>query len=444
MAETSVQNGKGRQLRFLSQSVRLEESVNPRIVRLTNWTICLSILAFFTWACITSINEVARAPGEVAPQGMTQVVQHLEGGLVMEIIAHEGQVIEKDQVVMILDGAGVQQDQDRARSEKIFLGMQRERLKSFIEDRNPDFSQWEKNNVALVADQVKIFESMKESRGKEREILMDQISQKKQAISTLNSRAEMVRKNLVLAQDVYDRKLGLYQQGFISHINFIQNEQQLNDLKGERNVIANEIKQVKQEIAEYESRLKSLDASRQEAAWQDLNKIEAQIAQNDQILEKMDRRVARLEVRAPVRGLIKSLNVNTIGAVVQPGQSLMEIVPLDAPLVVDVRIPPQHIGHLKVGIPVQVKVSTFDFSRYGAIPGKLDFISPSTFMGERGDRFYRGRVVLERNYVGDSPERNIIMPGMTVMADMITGEKTVMAYLMKPINNAMKTAFTER
>ena len=121
----------------------------------------------------------------------------------------------------------------------------------------------------------------------------------------------------------------------------------------------------------------------------------------------------------------------------------MEIVPADAPLVVALRIPPRYIGHLKTGQPVQIKSSSFDFSRYGSAPGTLEFISAATFTGENGDRYYQGRVKLARNYIGDDA-RNTVIPGMTVMADVITGQKTVLEYLLKPIRNAMSTAFTER
>jgi HlyD family secretion protein/adhesin transport system membrane fusion protein len=141
---------------------------------------------------------------------------------------------------------------------------------------------------------------------------------------------------------------------------------------------------------------------------------------------------------------VKGLSVNTIGGVVQPGQALMEIVPLDKDLVVEVRIPPRYIGPMHVGQRVQLKVSSYDFSRYGSIGGTLDYISPTTFMGENGERFYRGRVRLDQNYVGHSPRQNIIMPGMTVMADIITGNKTILEYLLKPIHRALLSSFSER
>ncbi len=149
-------------------------------------------------------------------------------------------------------------------------------------------------------------------------------------------------------------------------------------------------------------------------------------------------------MRAPVRGVIKGLAVNTIGGVIQPGQTLMEIVPLDEALVVEARIPPQYIGNIRIGQPVQIKVSTYDFSRFGTVEGKLSSLSATTFAGQEGDRYYRGRIVLDHNYVGTQAGRNMIMPGMTVMADIVTGRKTILDYLLKPIHRSLMTAFSER
>lgn len=442
MLSTTI--AKEKQLRFLSQSARLEESVNPRIVRVTTWTICLSVLAFLCWASVATIDEVSRTPGEVTPQGFQQIVQHLEGGMVREIRVAEGDVVQKGQVLMVLDGAGIQEDLDRAKSDQVFLQLQKERLKAYVDGRKPNFSAWAASYPQIAGDQQKLFDTMQEANAKERNIILDQIAQKKQSIPTLAARLEMNRKNLAIAQEMFNRRNALHAQGYISQISFLESQQQLNSLKGEGDVIGNEIQQARQEILEYQSRLQSLDAKHRDDAYQQLNQIESQLAQNKEILQKMSSRSDRLEIRSPVRGLVKGLSVNTIGGVVQPGQNLMEIVPLDRQLVVEVRIPPQEIGHLKIGMPVQVKVSTFDFSRYGSIAGKLEFISPTTFAGDRGERFYRGRIRLAQNYVGDDPNKNIILPGMTVMADIITGDKTVMDYLLKPIHNSLKTAFTER
>jgi len=174
-----------------------------------------------------------------------------------------------------------------------------------------------------------------------------------------------------------------------------------------------------------------------------LDQVIAQKSENIEVIKKLEEQVDRLQIRAPARGLVKGLTVNTVGAVIQPGEKMMEIVPLGKKLEVQVKISPKDIGHLKIGQPVQVKFSTFDFSRYGAVLGRLDQISATTFSGNDGERYYQGHVSLGKDHVGNDPG-NIIMPGMTVMADIITGDKTILQYLLKPIHRAMKTAFTER
>ena len=155
------------------------------------------------------------------------------------------------------------------------------------------------------------------------------------------------------------------------------------------------------------------------------------------------KKTRRVPPAAAIIGQNLGLAVNTVGSIAQPGQTLMEIMPLDEKLVVEVKIPPQHIGHLKPGLPVQVKFSSFDFSRYGFVNGELSQISATTFTGQNGERYYRGLIDLSQNHVGRD-QNNLIMPGMTAMAEIITGEKTILQYLLKPVHNAMKTAFSER
>lgn len=174
-----------------------------------------------------------------------------------------------------------------------------------------------------------------------------------------------------------------------------------------------------------------------------LDQVISQKAENIEIINKLQEQIVRLEIRAPSYGLVKGLAVNTVGAVVQSGQTLMEIVPLDKALEVQVKIAPKDIGHIKIGQPVQIKFSTYDFSRYGSVPGKLKQISATTFSAEDGERYYQGLVSLDKHYVGDNPG-NTIMPGMTVMADIVTGDKTILQYMLKPIHRAVISAFTER
>jgi len=431
------------QKRYLSQAVRLEEATNPTIARLTMGVISMAIISFLVWAALTNINEVAHTPGEVTPLGHQQVVQHLEGGIVRAIQVQEGQSVKRGDVLVILDGAGSEDDLARAHAKNIALILQEERLRAFIDGRTPDFSAYLKNHPDQVRDQMMFFQGMVKARREERQVIVEQINQKRRAIQTLQSDLETARDNRTITKDLYDRRAALNQKGYVSDVQYLETKQRLNDIEGLIQQTQNRIAVTRSEISEFENRLASLDAQQRDQAHERLDQIIHEKSQNDEVLEKLNNRVKRLEVKAPTDGLVKGLALNTIGAVVRPGQVIMEIVPQDEQLVVEVKIPPQHIGHVRPGQNVQVKFSSYDFARYGFVMGRLEQISATTFQGENGERYYAGRVFLNRNYVGKQ-EDNTIVPGMTVMADIITGEKTVLDYLLKPIQVAMQTSFTER
>lgn len=434
---------KDKQLRFLAQSIRLKEAASPRLVRATMTVVSLSVLGFIGWAAFANVHEIARTPGEVVPTGFQQVVQHLEGGIVREILVQEGDTVEKDQVVLRLDGVGVERDLTRATEQGLTLSLQEERLRAFIEGRKPNFPPEVAGRSDVLKDQEAFFAGMAAAREKERAIVTQQIQQKKQSIGALSADLQTARQNFNIISDIYKKRQDMHAQGVMSQVKLLETEQNYNLLQGQIRNINSQIAMAKSAIAEYENRLSSLDADNLDEANQQLDGILAGRAQNKELIEKLKSRVARLEVRAPVRGIVKGLNVNTIGSVVQPGQVLMEIIPTDQPLIVSIKIPPRYIGHLRKGQDVQVKCSSFDFSRYGSVKGTLDFISAATFAAENGERYFQGRVKLARHYVGEDPH-NTVMPGMTVMADIITGEKTVLDYLLKPIRNTLSTAFTER
>jgi HlyD family secretion protein/adhesin transport system membrane fusion protein len=431
------------QIRHLSQAVQLEEAVSPTIIRTTMMTIGITIIAFTVWAGFTNINEVARAPGEIVPSGYQQVVQHLEGGLVRKIDVAEGDMVEKGQELVLLDGAGFAEDLERARSKQLALSLQEERLRAYLEKRDPDFSQFKVSDEAALRDQQNFFKSMEVSNAEERKIVQEQIVQKRRVIGSLQSELKTAEGNRDISQKLFSSRQELYGKGFLSETKFLEAQQALNSINGEISQIKSRLSVAQAEISEYQNRLNSLGLTQNDEINMRLDSILVEKAQNEEVLRKLEERFARLAIRAPVSGIVKGLAVNTIGAIVRPGETLMEIVPVDHEMVVQVKIEPQHVGHIKIGQPVKVKLSSFDFARYGLVNGNLEQISATTFSGENGSRYYQGRVKLEHNYVGRDA-RNIVMPGMTAMAEIITGEKTILQYLLKPIHNSLKTAFSER
>lgn len=431
------------QIRYLSQAIQLEEAVNPAILRTTMLTISITIIAFTVWSGFTNINEVARTPGEVVPSGYQQVVQHLEGGIVREIAVKEGDPVEAGQVLVRLDDSGVYEDLKRAESRQVTLSMQEERLRAFLENRAPDFSRFGDHADNVLADQKQFYDTMDRNNREERKVIQEQITQKRRMISSLEAELHTGQQNLAISSDLFSRREALYRKGFLSETKYLESKQQMNAIAGNIAQAKSRISITEAEIREYENRLQSLGLNQNDRINERLDAIIADKAQNSELLREMQGRYDRLSIRAPVSGAVKGLSVNTIGAIVRPGETLMEIVPSGNELVVEVKIAPQHIGHLKTGQPVKVKLSSYDFSRYGLLNGTLEQVSATTFTSENGERYYQGRIHLDKTWLGNDPEKHVI-PGMTVMAEIITGEKTILQYLLKPIHNSLKTAFSER
>lgn len=438
-----MNKNREKQTRYLSQAIQLEEGTNPHLIRLTMVMVSLSILVFLTWAALTNINEVARTPGEVVPQGYQQTVQHFEGGMVKKVHVHEGDIVKEQDILVTLYDAIIKKDLERAQNKQLSLNVQAERLRAFIDGREPDFSQFNIESPDIVTEQQSFFSGMKDARTKEEKIVKDQIQQRRQSLQTWQDDLDMARNNLIIVQDIHQRRKVLNQKGYASDMQILEDKKRLNDISGEINRLENKILMTHAEIREFKGRLASLTATQRDDINQRLDIILAEKSQNQDVIDKLKERMDRLEVRSPSRGLVKGVTVNTVGAVIKPGQTLMEIVPLDKDLEIQVKISPKDVGHLKIGQPVQIKFSSFDFSRYGSVKGQLEQISATTFADDQGGRYYQGRVLLAQEHVG-SDKKNRIIPGMTVMADIITGKKTILQYLLKPIHTSLKTAFSER
>lgn len=432
------------QLKYLSQSVILEETYNQNLVYMTIMVITFLITTFLVWASFTNINEVARAQGEVIPSGYVQIIQHLEGGIVRDILVQEGDFVDKNEVLSRLDGAGVQEDLKLLEVRHTSLKLQAERLKAYTENRSPQFDAiTSENNHALQSQKIS-YEGMIEARASTIEVLDNQIKQKEHFLMTLKNQESTLEESSRISEEVLTIEEQSLSKGSNSRISLLSAQKEHNKLQGDIAKVKVEISQAEQAIMEYKNRKVSQIAEKKDEVLQELANVESLIAENEEKIQKLSNQVNRLEIRSPVKGLVKGMEIKTIGGVIGAGQTLMEVVPLNKTLIVEAQISPKDVGHVVVGQPVQVKVGSYDFSRYGAIDGTLKSVSATTFSADNGQRYYKAQINLSQNHVGPDPTKNILMPGMIVEADVITGEKSVLAYMLKPISVSLKTAFTER
>lgn len=432
-----------RQLRYLTGAIALEETVNPHLIRRTMLVVAGAVLLFVVWASVASISEVSRAYGEIVPSSSTRVVQHLDGGQVRMIAVTEHQLVREGDLLFVVDGLGAGEDLDELKAHQAALGLEIERLRAFVEARQPDFAAIAAPPEAKTRE-LDAFASMLAAREDERSVLRQQLQQKQQNAHAAEARLGTLGKNMKVAEQEYAMLQTLKDKQLITTPRYLDSMRRLNETQGNLATASNERTEAFSGIREYENRLAMLDARYRNDTYEQLHRAESDLAQTNERLGKLQQRADRREVRAPVSGYVQGLKVTTLGSVIQPGQTLAEIVPAGDTLVAEVRIRPQDVGQVRIGEKARVKISAYDFARFGALEGTLALISATTFTDEQGQKYYRGRILLDTPYVGANPEEHRLLPGMTAEADIITGEKTVLGYLLKPVQVAMSNALSEK
>ncbi len=433
-----------RQTRFLAQSVILEEAGTSGLVRIALITISLVICAFVAWSAVTKVDEIAVTSGEVIPAGRVQTIQHQEGGTILEIPVVEGQLVEEGELLIRLDPTLVRAELEQQKARMVTLQLQAERLRAVGEGREPDFSFAGLEYLDQIQDQQQIYASQLEAAENRRKVLLDQIAQREAELETFTEQEQTLLRNLSILEDELAMRGQLYEKGLSSKMVYLDVQREVNDAVGDLASLTSERKQTQEALEESRNRLAESETDLREQALDQMGNLQAELAALRQALGRIRVRIDRHDVRAPVRGVVKGLQANTIGGVVPPGGVLMEIVPLGKELIVETRITTRDVGHVQIGDPVTVKVATYDFARYGGITGQLTDISATTFLDEEGEPYYKGMVSLDKTYVGTNPEQNKVTPGMTVQADIQTGQKTLFEYILKPIYASVSESFRER
>lgn len=442
-ARPNRQDGDRQLIKLLSQPTILEEFGPPRLLTHLTQAISVLIVGLIVWAAVAQIRETALAQGQVIPAGSVLKVQHLEGGIVSDILVQDGDIVDRGQELIRLQSASARSELEQLRAREAGLALRAERLRAFVTGRDADFTMGD-GHPGLAADQQAILDMQSETRASQRKVLESRIEQKQaQAASLIGQRKSLERQVAILEEELAMRD-ELLKKGLVSRVVYLETERTLNRTRGELASIEGEAAKTIAAIREAQDSLEESDLGLRNDALKEMGEVTSELAQVREQLGKMRDRVARLSVVAPARGIVTGLIAKTVGGVIPPGETVMEIVPFDETLVAEVRISPRDIGHLRVGQKADVKVSTYDVARFGSVEGRLQQISATTFMDEQGDPFYRGVIALASDHVGKNPEANLILPGMVVDAAINTGSKSVMQYLLKPVYRGLDSAFSER
>ena len=445
-AAPSPKGGARRQdrlIKFLSQPLLLEESGPPRVLSQLLIVITVLVGGLIGFAAFTNISETAVTQGQVMPAGSVNMVQHLEGGIVAEILVEDGQIVDQGQTLIRLKKAGPLAEFDQMRAREASLALRAERLRAFVLDRTPDFSSGG-DHPDLLADQQAILELQIEARESQRRVIESRIEQRQAQLEALAEQKQNLKEQTAILKEQLGMRAKLLKKGLVSRVVYLESQRSLSRTQGELASVVGRITEAHAALGEARNSLLELDANLRNEALDEMGAVTGELAQVREAIAKLKDRVQRLEVSAPTRGVIKGLTTRTIGAVISPGAQIMEIVPIDDVLVAEVRISPRDVGHLRPGLEAEVKITTYDMARFGTVEGRLKRVSASTFEDEQGDPFYKGVIELSQAYVGNDPDHNPIRPGMVVNADIITGSKTLLQYLLKPVYRGLSSAFRER
>lgn len=444
VADQKVIKG-GRRKRLLSEAIQLEEEVVPEFIRPAMLAIAVFVVVFIAWAATVNISEVASALGEVIPSGQVQVVEHLEGGVIEDILVEEGATVEKGQTLVHLNAVQANAEFKQLQARFISLRLRGERLTAFSEGRKPDFSEIGADYPQLVADQMGIYKNQIKSRETSVQVIKSQLEQRRRELRQLKESLVAARQHKQLTAEMLDMREKMVAKKLITRVEYLETKRAKITAAGEVARILDEIKVNEQAVIETQSRIADHGAQLLNTATKELGAVSAEIAEVRNSMARIEDRVAHLEIKAPIRGLVQELMVKTVGQVVSPGGLLMRIVPIGDTLEVEVQISPNDIGHIKIGQKVLVKVGSYDFSRFGGINGSLRRLSASSMIdATSGEAFFKGWVSLDKPHIGNEPGKYTVLPGMNVVAEISTGEKTLLQYIMKPLMDALRGSFRER
>ena len=390
------------------------------------------------------MKESVRASGEVIPNGSVVAIQHLEGGIVSKIFVRDGDLVEGGDTLVRLDSSTALAQEREIDARAIILEIRAERLRAFAENRQPILGDIPKKFSEIVRTEMAIFRQQEEDIENELTILKHQKRQRIAELNVLRSQVKkLVDRSRILSKQKQMRET-LYAKGLVSRVLYFQTLVQHGTAVGELNEVRGKIVGTRSAIREVESKIKQVRSSYRNKALDAVGGVTAELASLKETAFALRDRVRRLEIKAPVRGIVKGLITNTVGRVIQPGGIISEIVPVDEELIVEARIDPLDIGHIRKGQDAEIKITTYDFSRFGTIDGRVINISGSTFKDKEGEVYYKAEISLDKNYVGNNQTTNPILPGMISEVSIAAGQRTVLEYLLKPIFQSLDSAFSER
>lgn len=415
--------------------------------RISALIIALLIGLFLLWTLVANLEEVAIAQGEVVPQEQIQTIQHLEGGIVEKIFVSEGDLVQKGDPLVQLNLTPFMANKEELQIQLEALQLKRARLRAeaagqhelIFDEAFNDYRQ------KLKQAEKQTFHSRQQKLDNEAAQLRDQRAQRDLDIKQLQAERNSITNNLNVIREKYKISKDLVKDKLTSRLEHLQLSGEMKELQGRIQVIDVSIPRARAAKEEAENKLKGVKLNFQNEAQQELNDVEQAIARTKEALNRATDQVDRTTISSPITGVVKSVANHTIGGVIQPGATVMEIVPQSDNLIIEAKLNPNDIGFVSKGQEVLVKVNTYDYARYGGLKGRVQSISADSLINEQtGEPYFLVKVLTDQNFLGTDANNFPITSGMQVMVDIKTGEKSVMEYILKPVIMLQHESFRER
>lgn len=416
-----------------------QEPLRARI--LTRALLAIALL-FVLWAAVVKVDEVTKGDGKVIPSRQLQVLQSLDGGIVSKILVAEGQQVDAGQLLLQVDSTRFESSVRENRAQYLSLAAKAARLQALGEGKpfTPD-PEVVKEDPKTVEEERRLYETATHEINAQISIAQQQLAQRQQELSEARARQIQASQAYELAAKEYSVTKPLIASGAVSEVDLLRLERDVARFRGERDVAAAQISRAQAAIAEANRKIQEVELNTRNTARKEYSETMAKMNALSESSTGLSDRVKQSAIRSPVKGTVKRLLVNTVGGVVQPGRDIVEVVPSEDQLLLEARVLPKDIAFLRPGQKAMVKFTAYDFSIYGGMDATLEHIGADSITDEHGNTFYTVRVRTAKSFLA----RNLpIIPGMVAEVDIITGEKSILTYLMKPVLRAKQAAFTER
>lgn len=394
------------------------------------------------WAGIVNVDEVTRGDGKVIPSRQLQVLQSLDGGIVSQILVAEGQTVNAGEVLLQIDSTRFESSVRENRAQYLSLAAKAARLLAIAESKPfvppADVAA---EDPKTVEEERRLYETATSELHAQIQIAQQQMAQRQQELSEARVRQVQGAQAYESALKELNVTKPLLGSGAVSEVDLLRLERDVARFRGERDVATAQISRAQSAIAEAARKIQEVELAVRNTARKDYSETMAKLNALAQSSTGLADKVKQSSLRSPVRGTVKRLLVNTVGGVVQPGRDVVEVVPLEDKLLLEAKVLPKDIAFLRPGQKAMVKFTAYDFSIYGGLEATLEHIGADSVTDERGNTFYTVRVRTDKSSLGPNLP---IIPGMVAEVDIITGQKSILSYILKPVLRAKEAALTER